>query len=129
VSKPYNTVLNFTHFTKLHLTPPHYTNINFTSHPVLIPFPSPRLADLHPTLCPFTSIHLSISKSFSWKYSISSLLQNPFISLHLLHFSPFSWKYSISSSLRIPFTSLHCISLITFPNPLPKGARFGGVSP
>ena len=151
----------------LHLTPPHYPYIHFTSHPALIPFPSPRLDYLHSTSVLFPSLHftslitfqplfleiiyfLSTSKTLHFTslhftslhftslhfpslktflaFSLYILdfpaLQNPLTSLHLSHFSLFSWKYSISSSLWIPFTSL-----ITFTNPLPKGARSGGWSP
>ena len=32
----------------LHVTSPHYTHIHFTSHPALIPFSSPQLANRHP---------------------------------------------------------------------------------
>jgi len=66
-----------------HSTSLHYPYIHFVSHPALIPFPSPHLADLHPTSITFTSLHLSLSKPCSWKYSISSVIQNPFTSLHL----------------------------------------------
>jgi len=80
----------------------------------------------------FTSLHFPLLNTFL-TFSLYMLdfpaFQNSFTSLHLSHFSPFSWKYSISSSLRISFTSLHFTSLITFPNPLPKCAWFGGESP
>jgi len=93
----------------IHLTPPHYPYIQFTSNPAIIPFPAPHLACLHPTSIPFTSIHLSLSNLCTWKYSISSIPQNHFTSLKaFLTFSP--CIYLISPQ----FEFLHFPSLITF---------------
>jgi hypothetical protein len=104
----------------LHLTAPHYHYIHFTSHHVLISFPLPHLADLHPTQIPSTSRHFTYhfptpalgNTRFPPYFKIPSL---HFTSHHLSHFSPLSWKHSISSSLRILFTSL----LFTYPFPTP----------
>ena len=102
--------------TQLQLTNISY-HIHFTSHPALIPFPSPHLTDIHPTSNfihftsrHFTSLHLSLSNPCSWKYPIFSVLQNPFTLLHLSHFSPFCWIYCFF----VTSNSLHVTSLTTF---------------
>ena len=101
----------------LHLAPPYYPYIHFTSHPALIPFPSPHLADLHSTSLPFTSLHLSLSNPCSWKYSISSILQNHF-PYHFLTFSPSIYLiFSLFRISSLPFT--YHISA-----PFPANTRF-----
>ena len=109
--------------TQLQLTNISY-HIHFTSHPALIPFPSPHLTDIHPTSNfihftsrHFTSLHLSLSNPCSWKYPIFSVLQNPFTLLHFtsLHFT------------SLHFTSLHFTSLhftYHFPTPVLGNIRF-----
>ena len=94
----------------LHI-PPRLNSLLFTA-----------LTDLRPTskFLHFPSLHslrLSLSNLCSWKYSISSVLQNPFTSLHFtslntfLLFCPYMLDFL---ELQIPFTSLHLSYLSPF---------------
>jgi hypothetical protein len=116
------------HFT-YHFPTPILGNTLFSPY---FKIPSLHFTSLHFTSLHFTSLHFTSINTFLtvFLYMLAfPALQNAFTSLHLSHFSPFSWKYSISSSLLISFTSLHFTSLITFPNPLPKGSWFVRESP
>ena len=86
----------------LHLTPPCYPYIHFTTQPALIPFPSLHLADLHPTS---NSLHFTPLIKFQphyWKYLISSILQIPFTSLHLALTLHSPCMYLIFPHFKIP---------------------------
>ena len=99
----------------LHRNPPHYPYIHFTSHPALIPFPSPHLAALHSTSVLFPSLPFTYhfptpilwNTLFPLYFKIPSL---HFTSLHfpsLKTFLTFSLYILDFPSLQNPFTSLH----------------------
>ena len=110
----YSTQLHTVH-QDIHLTPLHYPYIQFTSNPAhnslscpAFSWSSPYFISLHFTSIQFT-YHLSLSNLSTWKYSISSILQNHFTSLRtFLIFYP--CIYLISPQFKIP----HFPSLITF---------------
>ena len=112
-----------------HLTaPPHHPYIRFISHPALILFPSPQLAELHPTAIPFTSLHFTRhfptpvlgNTRFPPHFKFPSLHFTSllFTALHSLHFTALHSLHFTS----LPFPSIHFT--YPFPNPLPTGARF-----
>ena len=98
----------------LHLTPPHYPYIYFTSHPALIHFtyhfPTPVLGNIR--VSPYfktPSFHLTLSfTSLNTFLCFTSFhLTLSFTSLHLSLSNPCSWKYSSFSVLQNPFISLN----------------------
>jgi hypothetical protein len=109
----------------LHITPPHFPYIPFTSHPALIPFPLLHLADLHPTSNPFTSLHFT---SLHFTYHFPTLFLEILDFLHTLkslHFTALNTSLNFSlyildfPSLKNPFT-YHTSA------PSPGNTRFPG---
>ena len=131
------------HCTSLHFTALYFTALHFTynfANPVLgntrfppyfktplLHFTSLHFTSLHFTSLHFTSLHLPLCKPCSWKYSISSVLQNPFTSFHCtslhftalhfiaLHFTTLHFTYHFANSVlgNTRFPSLHFTSLNT----------------
>ena len=112
--RSYYTALNFTQFTKTH-TSLHLTTL--TTHPALIPYPSPHLAVLHPTPIPFTALHFT-SLHFPNLFPVYTRFR-PYFQFTTLHFTSLITYLTFSlyildcvrTSISLYFTSFHFTSL------------------